>query len=85
MEVLYRFRFKFLRVFSVFLFMLLSYQVIGLLPDSVNGGVAFANGTFSLTGVTIDTTPVFSMATIVITAIAAIWAIKKVIKLGNRS
>jgi hypothetical protein len=38
-----------------------------------------------LTDVTVDVEPVFAMALIVITAIAAIWAIKKVIKLGNRS
>lgn len=38
-----------------------------------------------LTAVTVDTAPVFVMAGIVITAIAGIWAIKKVIKLGNRS
>ncbi len=50
----------------------------------LGASVAFATG-LDLTGVVIDTTPVFSMATIVITAIAAIWAIKKVIKLGNRS
>jgi len=39
----------------------------------------------NLTGVTVDTAPVFDLALIVITAIAAIWGIKKVIKLGNRS
>jgi len=45
---------------------------------------AFATG-LDLTGISVDTGPVFSMALVVITAIAAIWAIKKVIKLGNKS
>lgn len=52
------------------------------------GAVAVAttsNAALDLTGVTIDTAPVFSLATIIVTAIAGIWAIKKVIKLGNRS
>ena len=38
-----------------------------------------------LSQVQIDTTPVFTLAGIIISAIASIWAIKKVIKLGNRS
>lgn len=38
-----------------------------------------------LTDVEVDTTPVFALATIVVVAIAGIWGIKKVIKLGNRS
>lgn len=38
-----------------------------------------------LSSVTVDTTPVFTLAGIIVTAIASIWAIKKVIKLGNRS
>lgn len=44
---------------------------------------AFADGwtpTF-----TIDTAPVFTVAGLIVTAIGAIWCIKKVIKLGNRS
>ena len=35
--------------------------------------------------VTVDTAPVFTVAGIVITALGAIWAIRKVIKLVNRS
>lgn len=35
--------------------------------------------------ITISTTPVTSAAGIVITALAAVWAIRKVIKLVNRS
>lgn len=38
-----------------------------------------------LAGVTVDTAPVFDLALIIVTAIAGIWGIKKVIKLGNRS
>lgn len=34
---------------------------------------------------TIDTAPVFTVAGLIVTAIGAIWCIKKVIKLGNRS
>lgn len=52
------------------------------------GAAAVATTSYAaldLTGVAIDTAPVFSLATIIITAIAGIWAIKKVIKLGNRS
>lgn len=55
--------------------------VILLVPLSVS---AYAAG-LDLSGVSVDTTPVFSLALIVITAIAGIWAIKKVIRLGNRS
>ena len=44
-----------------------------------------AEAALNLTGVTVDTDPVFDLALIIITAIAGIWAIKKVIKLGNRS
>jgi hypothetical protein len=36
-------------------------------------------------GVTVDTAPVFVIAGIVLTAIGGIWAIKKVVKLLNRS
>lgn len=38
-----------------------------------------------LTGVVLDIAPVLSVAGIVVTAIAGIWGIKKVIKLLNRS
>ena len=44
-----------------------------------------AYATLDLTGVAVDVAPVFTLAGIIIAAIAAIWAIKKVIKLGNRS
>lgn len=37
------------------------------------------------TGITIATADVFTAAGLVFTAIASIWAIKKVIKLGNKS
>lgn len=35
--------------------------------------------------VSVDTAPVFTVAGIVITALGAIWAVRKVIKLVNRS
>ncbi len=38
-----------------------------------------AHAALDLTGITVDTTPVFSMAVIVITGLAAIWAIWKTI------
>lgn len=56
-----------------------------VVPAVLVGTVASSQAALDLTGVTVDTAPVFTMATIVITAIASIWAIKKVIKLGNRS
>ena len=40
-----------------------------------------ADAALDLTGVAVDTTPVFSMALIVITGLAAIWAIWKTIGL----
>ena len=49
------------------------------------GVIAFsskvAQAALDLTGVAVDTTPVFSMALIVITGLAAIWAIWKTIGL----
>ncbi len=44
-----------------------------------------AYAALDLTGVTVDTAPVFTLAGIVVGAIAGIWAIKKVIKLANKS
>lgn len=45
---------------------------------------AFAGQVFGQ-DITIDTAPVLAMAGIVIGAIASIWAVKKVISLGNKS
>lgn len=45
---------------------------------------AFAEGGWTPT-FTVDTAPVFTVAGIIVTAIGAIWCIRKVIKLGNRS
>ena len=44
-----------------------------------------AYAAIDLTGVTLDITPVESMIGIVLTAIAGIWAGKKLISLGNKS
>lgn len=41
--------------------------------------------TVSFEGVALDTASVLSLATIILTAIGAIWGIKKLIKLANRS
>lgn len=45
---------------------------------------AFAEGGWTPT-LTVDTDPVFTVAGIVVTAIGAIWCIRKVVKLGNHS
>jgi len=39
----------------------------------------------AVSALTVDTLAYFAMAAVVITAIAAIWGVKKLIKLGNRS
>lgn len=44
-----------------------------------------AYAAIDLTGVTLDIAPVESMIGIVLTAIAGIWAGKKLISLGNKS
>ena len=36
-------------------------------------------------GFTVDTAPVITVAGVILTAIGAIWAVKKVIALGNKS
>ena len=54
--------------------------VFASLPVAVN---SFAIG-LDLTGITIDTSPIFSVATLIITAIAGVWAIKRVITLLNK-
>ena len=67
-------KFNALRLFSFFVMFLLV------------GSSAFAEGTgLDLSSITIDTTPIFQLAGAIVAAIASIWAIKKVIKLGNRS
>jgi riboflavin synthase alpha subunit len=48
-------------------------------------GVSTAVAGIDLTGVAVDTADTFSVAAIVVTGIAAIWGIKKVVKLLNRS
>ena len=44
-----------------------------------------AHAALDLSSITIDVTPVETLAGIIVGAIAAIWAIKKVVKLANRS
>ncbi|OFW55153.1 MAG: hypothetical protein A2163_09640 [Actinobacteria bacterium RBG_13_35_12] len=46
---------------------------------------AYATFAESIALLEVDTDPYFALALIVITAIAAIWGVKKLIKLGNRS
>jgi len=61
----------------------LFYSFFAVFLTLVSSPVFAAN--LDLSKVSIDTTPVFQLAGVIITAIASIWAIKKVIKLGNRS
>ena len=49
------------------------------------GSALTSNAALDLSTVTLDVSPVFTLAGIIISAIASIWAIKKVIKLANRS
>lgn len=46
---------------------------------------AQATGTVNLDNVTLDTASVLNLAAIILAAIGAIWGIKKLIKLANRS
>lgn len=57
----------------------LAVMVLSLLV--VYASSAFATGGLDLSGVTLDTSPIFAIALVIITAIAGIWAIKKVIRL----
>ena len=63
----------------------LKLKVIATVGVVSAGVIAFSNrvaqAALDLTGVAVDTTPVFSMALIVITGLAAIWAIWKTIGL----
>lgn len=59
-------------------------KVLALAAFAALASSAFAGQVFGQ-DITIDTAPVLAMAGIVITAIAAIWAVKKVIALGNKS
>lgn len=54
-----------------------------ILGGTLAPAVAFADGWTPT--VTVDTAPVFTVAGIVVTALGAIWAVRKVIKLINRS
>lgn len=49
------------------------------------GATSQAHAAVDLGGVVLDTASVLSLATIILTAIGAIWGIKKLIKLANRS
>ncbi|OGW01363.1 MAG: hypothetical protein A3I04_01285 [Nitrospinae bacterium RIFCSPLOWO2_02_FULL_39_110] len=44
-----------------------------------------ASAALDLSTITIDTSQYFVLVTAIITAIAGIWVVKKIIKLGNRS
>lgn len=68
-----------LKSYSMFLVMALGLVLYPVL--------LFAQGTSTvdLSNVTLDTASVLALAAIVLTAIGAIWGIKKLIKLANRS
>ena len=61
--------------------------IVFLLCMSLVNVVVMAQGTstVNLDDVTLDTASVLALASIVLTAIGAIWGIKKLIKLANRS
>lgn len=60
-----------------------SFKVVATVGVVTTAAVAVtskcAHAALDLTGITVDTAPVFSMAVIVITGLAAIWAIWKTI------
>ena len=62
-------------------------KLLGFVALTGLASSAFAAGESTIFGkpVSIDTTPVTTMAGIVVAAIAGIWAIKKVIALANKS
>jgi len=51
----------------------------------VTSSVASADAVDFASGFTIDTSPIFVVAAVIMVAIGSIWAIKKVIALGNKS
>lgn len=60
-------------------------KALGLaVVGSLIAAPAFATGNW-YDGVTLSTTPVTTVAGVVVGALAAMWAIRKVIKLMNRS
>lgn len=63
---------------------MLKGAVLGLVGAVAVAAPAMAEGSWTPT-FTVDTAPVFTVAGIVVTAIGAIWCIRKVIKLGNHS
>ena len=62
------------------LYLALMFVVLSWLGKS-----CYATGTVSLTNVTFDTTSILELAGLILVAIGAIWGIKKLIKLANRS
>ena len=59
--------------------------VVGTVGAVAASAYAQGTGTVDLSDVTLDTASVLALAAIVLTAIGAIWGIKKLIKLANRS
>ena len=62
-----------------------SFFSVFFLTFALLGTSLTSNAALDLSSVTIDTSPVLTLAGIIVAAIASIWAIKKVIKLANRS
>ena len=55
---------------------------------TIGSSIALAAPAFATTfvdSVTVDTAPVMALATVIVTALAGVWGIRKVIKLVNRS
>lgn len=65
----------------------LSFFVFAFVAICAYAGDVFAagTGTVDLQGVSVDTASVLELAAIILVAIGAIWGIKKLIKLANRS
>ena len=62
------------------------YKVLGMLVALVLfASEAFAASALDLSAVTVDTAPVFTLAVTIITALAAMWVIRKAVKLTNKS
>lgn len=56
-----------------------------LVGAASSASYAAGSGTVDLAGVSVDTASVLELAAIILVAIGAIWGIKKLIKLANRS
>lgn len=61
------------------------FVVTAMLVGAASSVSYAGTGTVDLAGVSVDTASVLELAAIILVAIGAIWGIKKLIKLANRS